>query len=362
MVPMEECKYTVRFTTPAFLGNAEQQAQWRTPPFKALLRQWWRVASASQFNYDYRKLREAEGKLFGHAWLENDKNEKGQKVNGRKSTILIRFSTWATGKQGSDWPGGNMEQVVTTKDGKGHVRSDLYLGYGAVLPPSRKEGRSFISLRGGAIAAGEENSISVRFPGDFKLEETLILVGWFGSLGSRSRNGWGSLQLEGFDLPTAAELEPYIRSLSDCMDLDWPHALGKDEKGVLVWITEPRKDWRAAMSALAHIKVDVRAVAKKYRDRSGIGGVHLLGYPAGRDWQLREFPKEARLATQLRFKVLQTEKGLVGTVYHLPACMPEVLRNRLDNNQRQWLQGNEQTVWKSVHQYLDTNSKIHRLT
>jgi CRISPR-associated protein Cmr1 len=33
--------YTVRFVTPAFLGNVEQQGQWRTPPFKALLRQWW---------------------------------------------------------------------------------------------------------------------------------------------------------------------------------------------------------------------------------------------------------------------------------------------------------------------------------
>ncbi len=31
---MQELSYTVSFTTPAFLGNAEQQAQWRTPPFR----------------------------------------------------------------------------------------------------------------------------------------------------------------------------------------------------------------------------------------------------------------------------------------------------------------------------------------
>ncbi len=41
---MQKLTYEVRFTTPAFLGNAEQKGQWRTPPFKALLRQWWRVA------------------------------------------------------------------------------------------------------------------------------------------------------------------------------------------------------------------------------------------------------------------------------------------------------------------------------
>ena len=43
---MRKLEYQVTFNTPAFLGNADQQAQWRTPPFKALLRQWWRVVHA----------------------------------------------------------------------------------------------------------------------------------------------------------------------------------------------------------------------------------------------------------------------------------------------------------------------------
>lgn len=30
---MKKLEYTVRFTTPAFLGDAEQQAQWRMLPF-----------------------------------------------------------------------------------------------------------------------------------------------------------------------------------------------------------------------------------------------------------------------------------------------------------------------------------------
>lgn len=30
--------YDVRFLTPAFLGDAEQTGQWRTPPFKERLR------------------------------------------------------------------------------------------------------------------------------------------------------------------------------------------------------------------------------------------------------------------------------------------------------------------------------------
>ena len=40
---MKTYRYQLSFTTPAFLGNASQQAQWRTPPIKGLLRQWWRA-------------------------------------------------------------------------------------------------------------------------------------------------------------------------------------------------------------------------------------------------------------------------------------------------------------------------------
>jgi hypothetical protein len=77
--------YTVRFVTPAFLGNAEQQGQWRTPPFKALLRQWWRVAAAKDYGYNHQRLRDAEGKLFGNAWIEEA---------FCKSKVRLRLDRW----------------------------------------------------------------------------------------------------------------------------------------------------------------------------------------------------------------------------------------------------------------------------
>jgi hypothetical protein len=36
---MKDQTFTLRFATPAFLGDAEQNGVWRTPPIKALLRQ-----------------------------------------------------------------------------------------------------------------------------------------------------------------------------------------------------------------------------------------------------------------------------------------------------------------------------------
>jgi CRISPR-associated protein Cmr1 len=49
---MRTFEYTLRFNTPAFLGNAEQNGQWRTPPIKAQLRQWWRVAHAADNRFE----------------------------------------------------------------------------------------------------------------------------------------------------------------------------------------------------------------------------------------------------------------------------------------------------------------------
>ena len=81
-------EFNLHFTTPAFLGNAGQNGQWRTPPFKHLLREWWRVAWAAQNNpKDWRKMREIEGRLFGHAWLDNDRDSHGNKVYGRKCKV-----------------------------------------------------------------------------------------------------------------------------------------------------------------------------------------------------------------------------------------------------------------------------------
>jgi len=116
---MVQQHYTLSFITPAFLGNAEQQGQWRTPPFKALLRQWWRVAAAKSHDYNHERLREAEGRLFGNAWIEND---------FRKSEVRLRLDAWDMGRLSSNaWPGGSIENVVTTHDGRSRVRAVVYL-------------------------------------------------------------------------------------------------------------------------------------------------------------------------------------------------------------------------------------------
>ncbi|MFN3786427.1 MAG: RAMP superfamily CRISPR-associated protein, partial [Thiothrix sp.] len=209
---MQELFYTVSFTTPAFLGNAEQQAQWRTPPFKALLRQWWRVAAAPQFNYDHHALREAEGILFGQA----------HEGDNRKSLVRFRLSQWDSGKLTRLK---NSETVVhqEVQYNRGNIEANVYLGFGPVStrglakPPAIEPEKQTAELWLGFPDANDE-----------KIKQAVRLMGWFGTLGSRSRNGWGSLQMDGIQSPQAADLTPFSRSLSQCLQLDWPHAIGRD--------------------------------------------------------------------------------------------------------------------------------------
>jgi CRISPR-associated protein Cmr1 len=365
---MQKIEYKVSFNTPAFLGNAAQQAQWRTPPFKALLRQWWRVVKAREFNYDHRAMREEEGRLFGHAWLERDKPNGGKETWASQSQVRIRITPWDTGKLStSAWPGGPMDQVVTTRDGRG-PRADVYLGYGPVLPPNRREGRG-IEIRG-AIGTNEHAELRLGCPSDKldDLKNTLALMQAFGALGSRERNGWGSLVLEPNNQTSiipSLKLAQVSSPWKSCLDRDWAHAIGvADDGNPLIWQTSPQTDWRKAMGALAKIKVAVRMVAKGFADPngSGTGGIHLLGYPAGEKWQLRSSgpnQNDFRLASQLRFKVMKHGSHFIGIIVHLPCGLPNEFVDKLDERSRAWF-GNKQNhllVWSAVHKELNARCK-----
>ena len=81
--------------TPLFLGNADQEAEWRAAPFKGLLRYWWRVAQHNQ--KDHGSLLQAESRLFGSA---GDKDEK----NAGKGLVRITLKSEAMPKKKRNGP------------------------------------------------------------------------------------------------------------------------------------------------------------------------------------------------------------------------------------------------------------------
>jgi CRISPR-associated protein Cmr1 len=378
---MVEQRMTVCFTTPAFLGDAGQKAAWRTPAFKALLRQWWRVVAASRCGYDHRQLREEEGCLFGHAWLKDD-----GKAWSLRSLVRLRLEAWSSGRLGH-WPSDPQVQHPEVGPGGRRVGAHLYLGYGPLV---FEKGAGTKLKAPPGINAGEKATLALAYPENEKLREdladTLQLVAWFGTLGGRSRNGWGSLELTSAGLKGTDGLhrdDPLLakvaRSLDECLSLDWPHALGRDDGGLLVWRTASGKSWQEVMKTLAEVKIAFRTkfpfnrnldvAAPVFEDR------HLLAYPVTNhgvlEWSDRDektgapkltktgrLKQTERLAGQLRFKVLREGQGCVGIIFHVPCRLPGQLEAVLSGpptlNQ-------QAAVWQAVHAILDGRPDLQRL-
>lgn len=336
---MKTYSYRMTFLTPAFLGNAEQSAQWRTPPIKALLRQWWRMhwAAMQSGALDVDRMREAEGKLFGAA-------ASGE---GTRSRVRIRLDRWSEGRM-TTWP---KDPAVAHPEVHHPVGAHLYLGFGPLGISNRataigkKEGPNFKPRA--AIQAGENALIRIAVPDEHSeaIENTVALIDAFGTIGGRSRNGWGSISVEPLERTPELRLPCYERPWKETMDADWPSAIGTDEHGPLVWRTQPFQDWASLMKQLAELRISLRT---RFRFTTGKKAPapearHWLAYPVThhdiRSWG------NLRLPNSLRFKVRPSpDGGLVGLVFHVP-CMPP-----------KGFQPDRATIlrlWEQVHGALD---------
>ncbi len=360
----KELKYKVSFATPAFLGNVDQQAQWRTPPFKSLIRQWWRMVKAREMSYDFDRLRTAENELFGTA--SDDGAEKSH-----RSLLRLRLSAWDDGKL-KEWPAGEpRERHPEVGNGGQLVGTELYLGYGALEYDKKSRSTQLgTSKSSGAkrTAIDEKSSVELRlmFPSQYEsdLREAMQLVTWFGTLGSRARNGWGALHLSEIGgsqtvQPSSDAIAAYVRPLATCLKLEWPHAIGSDNKGPLIWKTLPMSTWREAMRDLARVKIAFRTQGAPFPDAQpgSIQDRHLIAYPVT-NHVVNAWENKARLANQIRLKVVKDGAQYVGVVVHLPCRMPDELVALL----RGATMPAELSVWQSVHRVLDNpNNKLTRL-
>ena len=314
---MKKLEYKVTLTTPAFLGNAEQSGQWRTPPFKALLRHWWRVAVAKKHEYDCGEIRKAEGRMFGNAWLDRP----------TRSLVRMRLDRWSEGSDG--W-----------KNQVSAAANLPYLGYG----PFQKQ-KAALQARGCAI-------LSLAVPEEYEedINNALALIHRFGTVGGRSRNGWGSVSLEPKDGTPEFELDTraFTSPLEDALERkrDWPHAIGCDTKGPLIWETAT-PDWKGAMKTLGKLRKELNSKFKSHR--------RWLNYPVT-GLTVREFPEHGRLPNSLRFKVVMTPAGngsnrIAGLVFHTPCLPPPDFKP----DKEKLIE-----VWEKVYQFLDGQTKLNR--
>ncbi len=269
-----------------------------------------------------------------------------------------------------------------------NIGADLYLGYG---PLSYDRGVTVLSKvretniqRTAIMPEREKGKLILSFPSVYKTEllQALQLIAWFGTIGGRARNGWGSLLFNSvsneflFKPLNRATLDSLnvCRSLEDCLGLDWPHAVGKDDKGPLVWKTKIQDDWRSIIKELARIKIAFRTTIPASFSLRGkpdgqLAGLHILAYPvthhAVSGWIEKDggvlkkdrsgyYIQSERLANQLRFKVIPTKNDKVeGVIVHIPCGVPKSLLDKLSISGQSFIQRNELAIWKEVHKILD---------
>ena len=348
---MKTLCYRVRFTTPAFLGNAAQSGQWRTPPFKALLRQWWRVVWAERhdFREDVAAMRCDEDRLFGSASPDDF----------RKSAVRLRLDTWADGTATArQW--GRQDDDNAAKVSHPEVRTPvgplLYLGYG----PLKLASKATVLKSNAAIRADETATLSIAAPESNveDIRDAVVLMHQYGTVGGRGRNGWGSLVIEpsDHDRLMAQPEQPESRSRRfsrpwrHALKLDWPHAIGVDGTGPLVWRTARSHDhWKHLLHDLGVLKIGLRTMfvfpnVRPPHPRPLLR--HWLSYPIT-NHRTRAWNGNWRLPNSLRFKVRPDEddtKRLRGVVFHVPCRPPAAFEPDADALS---------SVWEKTHQLLD---------
>lgn len=338
----ERLQLTVEFLTPTFLGGADQNAELRAAPFKNLLRLWWRVAVGSGCA-THQEMLQKEGDLFGS--VLDDSQASASQVR----LTLVPENGFEI--QEEEFAFGELRHP-NVNGGRTPVSSALYLGYGPVTfnrnSRTRTQNRKY-------IAPGGKAELTLTFPQahEATLRSILAFIDAFGTIGSRCRNGWGSLALSG---ESFHRQEPGAFSADDIARIfnqrkQYPATPGRDGEGLLCWESRAQQDWKRAMQTLAETYLQIRtgtAITPQ-----GPGQRHILGYPVTHHNLQGWGGGAGRMPSQLRLMVKRdTANQLVARILHLPHKLP----HRWDERAL----GTELSVWQDIHRRLDDNTTFQR--
>lgn len=338
---MDKIDLDVEFLTPTFLGGADQQAELRSAPFKNLLRQWWRVVNG---NLAADALRTREGELFGTV-LGDD-----ECTSSRVRIALAPGQPFAIHNQ--PFQLGVTHHPEVGQNGM-NVQNSLYLGFGPITSHGGLIFRKYISP--GSLAR-----ISVTFPRQNRNEivRALQYVDAFGAIGSRCRNGYGSLS---FSSDAFGRLDPATLQTNEVEELvannakEYPNRFGGDEQGILLW-DAAQNGWEGAMTLLAGTYLRTRTKINIAGNPNELHERHLLGFPITNHNKIQDWGgRNGRMPSQLRLMVKRdTQNRLVARILHLPHRLP---------NDKQWPNQlpSQYEVWQQVHRFLDAQNQFHRI-
>ncbi len=251
---MKRLEYELEFITPAFIGGANpQEAELRPASIVGMLRWWFRVLVGAWVN-NTEELFKLESELFGS---QERAGKVWVRVKGLHKFTIEGCEEWDVGRPDRGRPG---------KDS-----GKAYLGYGNILfinlqrqenlkrypflqtCLNKGKNKGTFTVRS-YIPTNSSFGVSVLVPEDKVdfIESLLFIVSQLGTIGSRSRRGWGSFILkpkyksgyEIWDRFSPEELKKAIAKLS------------KEKNSLEIYIYGSYSD---PMSALEDIGMQFRA-------------------------------------------------------------------------------------------------------
>ena len=180
---MQTITFTCETITPMFLAGADGTTpELRAPSIKGALRFWWRAMNGDK---DLKTLQEEETKIFGGTSGDS----------GQRSNVLIRVSNGDL-KESKTLP----VSIIMTRSKGRDIRVNIfeYLAYGTY--DWNKDLKQNI-LKRPFIETNQVFQIHLSFR-DEKYKDEIIdalkLASYFGGIGSKSRNGFGSFKVKEF--------------------------------------------------------------------------------------------------------------------------------------------------------------------
>ena len=163
----------------------------------------------------------------------------------------------------------------------------------------------------------------------------MALIHYYGTIGGKSRNGWGSIHLES----QANQLEfskfsAYTPNWQEALNEGWSHAIGTDDRGPLIWQTASCQNWNQVMGKLSVIRKELSKSAKNVSN-----GPQWLSYPV-KDIEVPELQNEQRrIPNALRFKVRidpKNQQRVHGVIFFVPSVPSDVLRRNSSQIHKVW--------------------------
>ncbi|HOC60249.1 MAG TPA: type III-B CRISPR module RAMP protein Cmr1 [Smithellaceae bacterium] len=171
---IEKREYECEVVTPLFLGGADpKKAELRVPPIKAAMRFWWRALYGGD---DIQDMADRESTIFGST--------------EKKSKVKVSIEINGNAPVFKDLPTGT-RVMVTSKQKTFPISIIEYLAFG-LFDPKQRQGKYLRQH----METGTHFKIGIactKYLCD-ELDNTLKTMLCFGGLGSRSRNGFGSIQ------------------------------------------------------------------------------------------------------------------------------------------------------------------------